>query len=130
MPRAQPTLSTWISWPSPTGSITDVRGAKGSPRRNRCASASGAIVGWLQRAAGEIAVEEAGRARRRLRFRLLEDLLMHRRQRAGGIGVAGGAPKCKGRAAAAAEIDLLVFAGTAGLRHPARAAIAVEGVRV
>src|SRR5579872_5749537 len=116
MPRAQPTVSTWISCPSPTGSITDVSGAKGSPRRNLPASASGAIVGWLQRAAGEIAVEETGCAGGRLRFRLPEDLLVHRRKRAGGIGVAGVAGQCKGLAAAAAEIHFLVFARAAGLR--------------
>src|SRR5581483_7392466 len=130
MPRAQPTVSTWISWPSPTGSITDVKGANGSPRRNLRASASGAIVGWLQRAAGEIAVEEAGRARGRLRFGLPEDLLMHRRQRTGWIGVAGVPSERKGLAAAAAEIHFLVLAGAARLRHPASSAIAVEGFRV
>ena len=69
-------------------------------------------------------------SRRGLAFGLLEDLLVHRRQRAGRIGVAGIAGQRKGLAAAAAEIDFPEFAALARLRHPAGAAIAVEGFGV
>src|SRR5262249_26037892 len=66
----------------------------------------------------------------RLLFRLLEDLLVHRRQRAGGIGIARIARQRKRLAAATAEIYVLELAGTAGLRHPARAAVTGESLPV
>src|SRR5438132_9611942 len=84
----------------------------------------------LQRAAGEIAIEEAVLVCGRLALGVPEDLLVHWRQRAGRIGVAGVAGQRKGLAAAAAEIDLAEFAALARLRHPAGAAIAVEGFGV
>src|SRR5258708_29195538 len=84
----------------------------------------------LQRAAGEIAIEEAVVVGGGLGGGSSEDLLMHRRQRAGRIGIAGIAGQRKGLAAAAAEIDLLEFAALARLGHSAGAAIAVEGFRV
>src|SRR5258708_21151507 len=55
---------------------------------------------------------------------------MHRRQRAGGVGIAGVPGERKGLATAAAEIDLAELAALARLLHPAGAAIAVEGFRV
>ena len=132
MPSARPTLSTWISWPSPTGSSSEVSGANGSER-------------W--RGFARVGVRRHGRrpspacrrrncdrgigcCRRRPRLGLLEDLLMHRRQRAGRIGIAGIAGQRKGLAAAAAEIDFAELAALARLRHPAGAAIAVEGLGV
>src|SRR5882757_5894022 len=99
MPPSRPTLSTWMSWPSPTSSNSDVSGANGSVRPAALpASASGAIafvlafvlaIARLQRAAGEIAVEEAALGAGGFALRLLEDLFMPRRQRAGRVGVAG-----------------------------------------
>src|SRR4249920_1265474 len=96
-----------MSWPSPTTSCSEVSGANGSERfKDFPASASGAMIAVrLQRAAGEIAIEEAVVLGRRLGFRKLEDLLVHRRQRAGWIGVAGISGQRKGLAAAPAEID-------------------------
>ena len=92
------------------------------------ASASGAMLAFrLQRAAGEIAIEEAVVVGGGLGVGGFEDLLVHRRQRAGRIGIAGVAGQRKGLAAAAAEIDFLEFAALARLGHPAGAAIAVEG---
>src|SRR5581483_10300129 len=88
------------------------------------------LVFRLQRAAGEIAIEETGLVGRRLLLRLLENLLMPRRQRAGRIGRSGIAGQRKGLATAAAEIDLAEFARFARLLHPPRSAIAVEGIRV
>ena len=88
------------------------------------------VAARLQRAAGEIAIDEAVVVGRGLALGLLEDLLVHRRQRAGRIGVAGIAGQRKRLAAAAAEIDLPEFAALARLRHPAGAAIAVEGFGV
>src|SRR3982751_1353752 len=118
-----------MSWPSLTTNCSDVSGANGSARLTDLpASASGAMLAFrLQRAAGEIAIEEAVLVRSRLALGLLENLLVHRRQRAGRIGIAGIAGQRKGLATAAAEIDLLEFATPARLRHPAGAAIAVEG---
>src|SRR3954451_22905104 len=84
----------------------------------------------LQRAAPDIAIEEAGLMRGRLAFGLLEDLLVHWRQRAGRIGIAGVAGQRKGLTAAAAEIEFLEFAAPARLRHPAGAAITVEGLGI
>src|SRR3954453_6257080 len=81
----------------------------------------------LQRAAGEVAIEEAVVVGGGLGFGGLENMLMHRRQRAGRIGIAGIAGQRKGVATAAAEIDLLELAALAGLGHPAGAAIAIEG---
>src|SRR5882757_1648745 len=132
MPSARPTLSTWISWPSPTGSNWVVSGANGSERWLALpASASGAIGAVrFQRAAGEIAIDEAADGALRLGLRQLEDFFVHRGERAGRIGVAGVASQRKGLAAAAAEIDFLEFAAAARLRHPAGAAVAVEGFGV
>src|SRR6195256_512028 len=133
MPSALPTLSTKISWLSPTGSSCDVSGANGSERLpvDLPASASGAIVAArLQRTTGKIAIDETVVVSRRLGHGLLEDLLVQRRQRAGRIGIAGIAGQREGRAAAAAEIDFLELAAPARLRHPAGAAITVEGFGV
>src|SRR5437879_3290249 len=84
----------------------------------------------LQRAAGEIAIEEAGLLRRGFALGLLEDLLMQGRERTGGIGIGGVARERKGLAAAAAKIDLAEFASLARLLHPAGAAVAVKGFRI
>src|SRR5260370_13919830 len=84
----------------------------------------------LQRAAREIAIEETVLVRGGLALGPLEDLLMHRRQRAGRIGIAGVPGQRKGLAAAAAEIDFPELAALARLRHPSGAAIAVEGFRI
>src|SRR6185295_16136605 len=84
----------------------------------------------LQRAAGEIAIEEAVLMRGCLALGLLENLLVHRRQRAGRVGIAGVAGQRKGLAAAATEIDFLEFTALARFGHPAGAAIAVEGFGV
>src|SRR5437764_9551537 len=121
-----------MSWPSLTTSCSDVSGANGSARlMDLPASASGAMLAFrLQRAAGEIAIEEAVLVRGGLTLGLLENFFMHRRQRAGWIGIAGIAGQRKGLAAAAAEIDLAEFAALARLGHPAGAAIAVEGFGV
>src|SRR5436190_11742518 len=121
-----------MSWPSPTTSCSDVSGANGSAGLTDLpASASGAMLAFrLQRAAGEIAIEEAVLVRGRLAFGLLEDLFVHRRQRAGRIGIAGVAGQRKGLAAAAAEIHFPEFAALAWLGHPTGAAIAVEGFGV
>src|SRR6185436_9823210 len=96
-----------MSWPSLTTSCSEVSGANGSERlAGFPASASGAMLAFrLQRAAGEIAIEETVLVRSGLALGLLEDLLMHRRQRAGRIGIAGVAGQRKGLAAAAAEVD-------------------------
>src|ERR1700752_2023656 len=129
MPSLRPTLSTWISWPSPTESNSEVSGANGSPRCPR--PTSGDIAAFcLERATCKIAVEEAVAVPGRLFGGELENPLMMRRQRAGGIGIAGIARQRKGLASAAAEIDLPEFAALAGLAHPARPAISVEGFRV
>src|SRR5438552_2252456 len=131
MPSARPTDSTWISWPSPTASSSEVSGANGSERWPAVPARSGAIVAVrLGGAAGKIAVEEAADLAGRLGLGQLENPLVHRRQRAGRIGVAGVAGQREGLAAAAAEIDFLELAAAARLRHPAGAAIAVEGLRV
>src|SRR6187200_3690 len=130
MPSARPTVSTWTSWPSPTGMSSEVSGAKGSERRPPAlpASASGAIVAaGLRRSPGEIAVDEAVAAGRGLDLSLLENLFVHRRQRAGRVGVAGIAGQRKRLAAAAAEIDFPELAALARLLHPSGAAIAIEG---
>src|SRR4051812_33611266 len=121
-----------MSWPSPTTSCSEVSGANGSARLvDFAASASGAMLAFrLQRAAGEIAIEEAGVAGSSLALRLLEEFFMHRRQRARRICIAGVSGQRKGLAAAAAEVDLAEFAALAGLLHPAGAAIAVEGLGV
>src|SRR6266576_1925578 len=101
-----------MSWPSPTTSCSEVSGANGSARLvDFPASASGAMLVFrLQRAAGKVAIEETGFAGRGLALGLLEDFLMHRRQRAGRIGVAGISRQRKGLAAATAEIDFAEFA--------------------
>src|SRR5689334_295838 len=134
MPPTRPTLSTWTSWPSPTARCSEVSGAKGSARDRR-ASTSGAMAASLaafrlQRAAGEIAIEEKLLARCGVRFGLMEDLFVQRREGAGRIGISRIARQRKGLTAAAAEIDLAEIAALARLRHPAGAAIAVEGFRV
>src|SRR2546421_2272635 len=120
-----------MSWPSPTTSCSDVSGANGSERfEDFPASASGAMLAFrLQRAAGEIAIEEAVVVAGRFALGLLENLFVHRRQRAGRIGIAGISRQRKRLAAAAAEIDFAEFAALARFRHPAGAAIAVEGDR-
>src|SRR5205085_6436008 len=103
-----------------------VSGAKGSARwpLDLPASASGAMIGIsLERAAGEIAVEETVLAACRFRFRGFKNLLVHGRQRAGRIGIAGISCQRKGLAAAAAKIDFLEFARSAWLGHPAGSAI-------
>src|SRR5258708_24548636 len=132
MPSVRPTVSTWISWPSPTGSNAVVSGANGSDRWMALpASTSGAIISArLERAAGKIAVDEPADIAGRLRLRHLENLLVHRRQRAGRIGIGGAAGQREGLAAAAAEIDFLEFATAARFRHPAGTAIAIEGFAV
>src|ERR1700756_2724598 len=104
MPPSRPTLSTWRSWPSPTSSHSDVSGANGSARLAALpASASGAIgvvrafaFVRLQRATGEVAVEEAVLRAGGFLLSLLEDFLMARRQCAGRVGVAGIASQRKG----------------------------------
>src|SRR3954470_20527263 len=118
-----------MSWPWPTSSCSEVSGANGSARFcDFPASASGAMLAFrLQRAAGKVAIEEAGVAAGGFALGLLEDFFMHRRQRAGRVGIAGIAGQREGLAAAAAEIDFLEFAALARLGHPAGAAIAVEG---
>src|ERR1700738_2275281 len=81
----------------------------------------------LRRTPGEIAIDEAVVVISGFGLGELEDLLMHRRQRAGGVVMPATAGQRKGLAAAAAEIDFPEFAALAGLRHPAGTAIAVEG---
>src|SRR5262245_64848106 len=89
---------------------------------------SGAMSAFrLARAAGEIAIEEQVLAGRCVLLGLMKDFLVQRRERAGRVGIAGIAGQRKGLAAAAAEVDFAEFAGLARLRHPAGAAIAVEG---
>src|SRR5580692_3305931 len=131
MPSARPTVSTWISWPSPTAISCEESGANGSGRGrpDLPASASGAIVAArLQRAPGKIAIDETVVVGGGLLLGELENPLVQRRQGAGRVGIAGIAGQCEGLAAAAAEIDLLERAACARLRHPAGAAIAVEGL--
>ncbi len=67
----------------------------------------------LQRAAGKVAIEEAVLVSGCLALGLLEDGFMHRRQRAGRIGIAGIAGQRKRLTAAAAEIDFPEFAALA-----------------
>src|SRR5882757_9298796 len=114
-----------MSWPSLTMSCSEVSGANGSARLvDLPASASGAMLAFrLQRAAGEIAIEETVVVGSRFLLGLLEDRFMQRRQRAGRIGIAGVAGQRKGLAAAAAEVDFAELAALAGLLHPAGAAI-------
>src|SRR5882724_2874825 len=133
MPSVRPTVSTYISWLSPTGSSCEVSGANGSERLPLAlpASASGGIVAArLQRATGEVAIDETVVVGRGLGLRQLEDLFMHRRQRAGRVGIAGIAGQREGLAAAAAKVDFPEFAALARLLHPAGAAIAVEGLGI
>src|SRR5262245_18352339 len=92
---------------------------------------SGAMAAFrLARAAGEVAIKEEVLAGRGVLLGLVEDFFVQRRKRAGRIGIAGIPGQRKGLAAAAAEIDFAEFAGLARLRHPAGAAIAVEGFGV
>src|ERR1700733_14267355 len=126
-------VSTYVSWPSPTGSSCDVSGANGSVRwlEDFPASASGAMVAArLGRSPGKIAIDETVVVGSGFRFGLLENLLMQRRQRAGRGGIAGIAGQREGLAAAAAEIDFPELAALARLRHPAGTAITVEGLGV
>src|SRR6185369_3553713 len=106
--------------PSLTTSCSDVSGANGSARLTDLpASASGAMLAFrLQRAAGEIAIEEAVLMRGGLALGVLENLLVHRRQRAGGIGVAGVSGQRERLAAAAAKVDFPELAALARLLHP------------
>src|SRR5476651_2568359 len=118
-----------MSWPSPTGSCSEVSGANGSERgcADFAAPASGAMVAArLGRSPGEIAVDETVVVGAGFRLGLLEYLLMHRRQRAGRIGIAGVAGQREGLAAAAAEIHFPELAAFARLRHPAGTAIAIK----
>src|SRR6266571_922486 len=121
-----------MSWPSLTTSCSEVSGANGSARLcDFPASASGAMLAFrLQRAAGEIAIEETRFARGGFLLGLLEDRFMHRRQRAGRVGIAGVPSQRKGLAAAAAKVDFPELAALARLWHPAGAAIAVEGLGI
>src|SRR4051812_9484818 len=122
-----------MSWPSPTTSCSEVKGAKGSERLlcDFPASASGAMVAArLQRATGKVAIDKAVVVGGGLKLGLLEDLLMHRRQRAGRVGIAGIAGQRERLATAAAEIDFPELATLAGLGHPAGAAITVERLGV
>src|SRR5579859_6288881 len=114
MPPSRPTLSTWMSWPSPTGSNSEVSGANGSARCATAlpASASGGTLG-LRRAACEIAIDEAVVVAGRFLGRDFENPLMVRRQRAGRVGIAGIARQGKGLTAAAAEIDFPELAALA-----------------
>src|SRR5712672_2690285 len=133
MPSDRPTLSTWIWWPSPTGSSFDVSGANGSGRefKDLPASASGAMVAArLRRAPGKIPIDQAVVAGRSLGRGLSEDLLVQRRQRTGRIGIAGVARERKGLAAAAAEVDFPELAALAWLGHPGSATVTVEGFGV
>src|SRR4029453_11652261 len=118
------------SWPSPTGRCSEASGAKGSARDRR-ASMAGAMAAFrLARATGEITIEEQVLAGRCVLLGLMKDFFVQRRERAGRIGIAGIAGQRKGLAAPPAEIDFAEFAGLARLRHPAGAAIAVEGFGV
>src|SRR5256885_14088184 len=121
-----------MSWPLPTSSCSEVSGVNGSARFcNFPASASGAMLAFrLQRAAGKIAIKETGFAGRGFALGLLEDFFMHRRQRAGRVGIAGISGQRECLAVAAAEIDLPEFAALARPLHPAGAAIAVEGLGI
>src|ERR1035437_794076 len=133
MPSVRPTVSTEISWLAPTGSSCEVSGANGSVRLPLAlpASPSGAMVAVrLQRTPGKVAIDETLVVSRRLGLRQFENLLVQRRQRAGRIGIAGIAGQGEGLAAAAAEVDFLELAAFKRLRHPAGAAIAVEGFGV
>src|SRR3984893_7671224 len=133
MPSARPPVSTWISWPSPTGSSCAVSGANGSERLPLAfpASASGAMIAArLQRTPGKIAIDETPVVAGGFLFGQLEDLLMQRRQRAGRIGIAGVAGQCEGLATAAAEIDFPELAALARLRHPTGTAIAIESLGI
>src|SRR5580704_838049 len=85
------------------------------------------VAARLGRSPGKIPIDETVVVGCSFKLGLLEDLLMHRRQRARRIGVAGIAGQRKGLAAAAAEIDFPEFAALTGLRHPAGPAIAIEG---
>src|SRR5258705_10151230 len=88
------------------------------------------VAARLQRATGEIAIDETVVVSRRLGLGLPENLLVQRRQRAGWIGIAGITRQREGLAAAAAEIDFPELATPARLRHPAGAAITVEGLGI
>src|SRR4029450_10985065 len=111
-----------MSCPSLTTSCSDVSGANGSARLTDLpASASGAMLAFrLQRTAGEIAIEKTVLMRGCLALGLLEDLLVHRRQRAGRVGIAGIAGQRKGLATAAPEIDFAAFARAARLGDTTR----------
>src|SRR5260370_15949691 len=88
------------------------------------------VAARLGRTPGEIAIDETVVAGRSLGLGQLENLLMQRRQRAGRISIAGIAGQREGLAAAAAEIDFPELAAPARLRHPAGAAITVEGLGI
>src|SRR5580658_5293396 len=110
-------------WPLLTSSSSDVSGVNGSARPG---PASGTTI-RLRRPACEVAIDEAVVVAGRFFGGNLENPLVVRRERASRIGVAGIAGQRKGLTAAAAEIDLAEFAALARFRHPAGAAIAVEG---
>src|SRR2546423_10324512 len=93
------------------------------------ASASGAIAAaCLQRPTGEIAIDEAVVVGGGFALGLPENLLVLRRQRTGGIGVAGIPRPRKGLAAAAARIEFPEIAAPAWLPHPSGGSIAGESV--
>src|ERR1700748_2134314 len=101
-----------MSWPSPTLSHPDVSGANESERLT-VASSGGIAAIRLERAACEIAIEEAVVLAGGFIGCHLEDALVVWRQRAGGIGIAGIAGKRESLAAAAAEIHFAEFARSA-----------------
>src|SRR5258708_18163670 len=100
MPSVRPTVSTWISWLSPTGSSCEVSGANGSERLPLAlpASASGGIVAArLQRTTGEVAIDETVVGGRRFGLGQFYNLLVQRRQRPRRVGIAGIARHRRGR---------------------------------
>src|SRR5947209_2666621 len=110
--------------------MPEVSGANGSARLTALAASASGVIPGFQSAAGEVAVDEAVGLALGLALGLLEDGLVQRRQRAGGVGVGGITRQRKRLAAAAAKVDLAEFARLARLLHPAGAAIAVEGLGV
>src|SRR3954467_12886583 len=90
MPSLRPTLSTWIAWPSPTSKCSEVSGANRSALAGAGTSAAMDVVRVrLQRAAFEVAIDEAVAALSGFRLGHFEDFGVNRRQRAGGVGIPG-----------------------------------------
>src|SRR5262249_12990971 len=75
-------------------------------------------------------VSPVGRARGGAPGGGTDDVVVVRRQGTGGVGVGRVAGEQGGLAAAAAEVDVAAGAAPARLRHPGRAAIAVERLRL